>query len=126
MGMTDTQISIISHAFWVNAEREQKRRDADMTCEYCGEKQVFDGTCGNCKRRQMRAVTLNVREAGPKAAADVIEWPPGSGQVYKGDQFESAARKFQIACMEKGDMRSYMEYCSQINRGDDVQEFLRR
>jgi hypothetical protein len=126
MGMTETQIALWVHAFWVNGERQANRREAEITCQFCFETQVRDGVCSACKRRQMQGPdTLNVRVAAAVSEkADTLQWPPGVGEVYKGDEYESAARKFQRACMERGDLRPYMDYCNQINRDDSIQEFL--
>jgi len=106
--LTETQLSGWAHAAGVISEREDERRRREKFCAYCHKPDVFEGVCSNCKRPQPK------QAKGP-SMTDVVEWPPGSGIKYYGDQYQSALRKFKLACEKNKDMTPFHEYYRMLN-----------
>lgn len=97
--LTDTQLTLISHAAHVSYERGEEKRRQEKHCDFCGEDDaVFNDICSKCKRKkEVKTVTIK------KNIQNYIEWPPYSGNYYYDDEFESAAQK-----LKKASKRDYM------------------
>jgi len=88
--LTDSQVTMLSHAAWAAAKREEIRREFESTCEACGEERVVNKVCQACDRKQAE------RSFDPDSVGieipDTVTW---DGVTYRGDEEENAFEKFK-------------------------------
>jgi ribosomal protein L37E len=94
--LTETQLAMRTHAAWAASKREETKHKFESTCVKCGEERVIDDICNACGfDNSDRIFNRDQFDLKSKKSIDIIEWPPRSGKMYKGDEHESAIMKLK-------------------------------
>lgn len=99
ISLTETQISMLSHAAHVSSKRDENKKEMEKTCPHCLRTELYNNVCNAC------GFVKPVKIYKDGQAVDSVEWPPGSGNYIYGDGESSALER-----LKQEDPAGFMAY----------------